>query len=206
MQTHDLDKGKGGTYFGLGRPEREIIGALHGLTGAEFRRRRAVQHESQRRSTAAGPAAPHLRSTGAALAGVVGGELAEPHRRCRVSKGQSERRRRAAAPRPSGSGEDGPTQRRNERGRSLSGDPGRPARLALLRSRYRLSAELAGPHSQSRGLPRCEGTGGVGVPKRRRSDVHHPSFAGRNRDLRVAGAGDEGPGDQTRGTCETSTR
>lgn len=32
MQTHDLDAGKGGTYFGLGRPEREIIGALHTLT------------------------------------------------------------------------------------------------------------------------------------------------------------------------------
>jgi beta-lactamase regulating signal transducer with metallopeptidase domain/5-hydroxyisourate hydrolase-like protein (transthyretin family) len=33
MQTHDLKKGKGGTYFDLGRPVREIIGALHGLTG-----------------------------------------------------------------------------------------------------------------------------------------------------------------------------
>ena len=36
MQTHDLSKGKGGTYFDLGRPVREIIGALHGLTGQNF--------------------------------------------------------------------------------------------------------------------------------------------------------------------------
>ena len=35
MQTHDLDKGKG-EHFGLGRPEREIIGALHGLTKQNF--------------------------------------------------------------------------------------------------------------------------------------------------------------------------
>jgi len=33
MQTHDLSPGKGGTYFDLGRPVREIIGTLHGLTG-----------------------------------------------------------------------------------------------------------------------------------------------------------------------------
>lgn len=33
MQKHDLDKGKtGGTHFGLGRPGREIVGALHELT------------------------------------------------------------------------------------------------------------------------------------------------------------------------------
>ncbi len=32
MQLHHLGKGKGGTYFDLGRPEREIIGALHELT------------------------------------------------------------------------------------------------------------------------------------------------------------------------------
>jgi 5-hydroxyisourate hydrolase-like protein (transthyretin family) len=36
MQTHDLDKGRGGTYFGLGRPVREISGALHRLTGQDF--------------------------------------------------------------------------------------------------------------------------------------------------------------------------
>jgi beta-lactamase regulating signal transducer with metallopeptidase domain len=36
MQTHDLNKGKGGTYFDLGRPVREIIGTLHGLTGQTF--------------------------------------------------------------------------------------------------------------------------------------------------------------------------
>jgi beta-lactamase regulating signal transducer with metallopeptidase domain/5-hydroxyisourate hydrolase-like protein (transthyretin family) len=36
MQTHDLDKGKRATYFSLGRPVREIIGALHGLTGKNF--------------------------------------------------------------------------------------------------------------------------------------------------------------------------
>jgi beta-lactamase regulating signal transducer with metallopeptidase domain/5-hydroxyisourate hydrolase-like protein (transthyretin family) len=36
MQTHHLDKGKGGTYFDLGRPVREIFGALHGLTGQNF--------------------------------------------------------------------------------------------------------------------------------------------------------------------------
>jgi hypothetical protein len=36
MQTHDLDKGKGGEYFDLGRPVREIVGALHGLTGQNF--------------------------------------------------------------------------------------------------------------------------------------------------------------------------
>ena len=36
MQTHDLDKRKGGTYFGLGRPQREIIGALNKLTGQDF--------------------------------------------------------------------------------------------------------------------------------------------------------------------------
>jgi len=36
MQTHDLDKGKRGTHFDLGRPEREIVGALHGLTRQDF--------------------------------------------------------------------------------------------------------------------------------------------------------------------------
>ena len=36
MQTHDLKQGKGGTYFDLGRPVREIIGTLHGLTGQAF--------------------------------------------------------------------------------------------------------------------------------------------------------------------------
>jgi hypothetical protein len=36
MQTHDLNPGKGGTYFDLGRPVREIDGALHGLTGRNF--------------------------------------------------------------------------------------------------------------------------------------------------------------------------
>jgi beta-lactamase regulating signal transducer with metallopeptidase domain/5-hydroxyisourate hydrolase-like protein (transthyretin family) len=36
MQTHDLDQGKGGTYFGLGTPEREIFGALHALTKQNF--------------------------------------------------------------------------------------------------------------------------------------------------------------------------
>jgi beta-lactamase regulating signal transducer with metallopeptidase domain len=33
MQTHDLNKGKGGSYFGLGRPVRELFGTLHVLTG-----------------------------------------------------------------------------------------------------------------------------------------------------------------------------
>ena len=33
MQTHDLDKGQGGTHFGLGRPVREVFGTLHSLTG-----------------------------------------------------------------------------------------------------------------------------------------------------------------------------
>ena len=33
MLTHDLRKEKGREYFDLGRPSREIIGALHGLTG-----------------------------------------------------------------------------------------------------------------------------------------------------------------------------
>src|ERR1700740_406739 len=32
MQTHHLSKGKGGTYFDLGRPVREVVGTLHGLT------------------------------------------------------------------------------------------------------------------------------------------------------------------------------
>src|SRR4029079_12024706 len=32
MQTHDLGPGKGGTHFDLGRPVREIVGALHRLT------------------------------------------------------------------------------------------------------------------------------------------------------------------------------
>ena len=36
MQTHDLDREKGGTYFDLGSPVREIIGTLHGLTGQDF--------------------------------------------------------------------------------------------------------------------------------------------------------------------------
>ena len=36
MQTHDLNRGKGGTYFDLGRPGREIVGTLHGLTGQDF--------------------------------------------------------------------------------------------------------------------------------------------------------------------------
>ena len=35
MQTHDLDQRKG-EHFGLGGPEREIIGALHALTGQNF--------------------------------------------------------------------------------------------------------------------------------------------------------------------------
>ena len=36
MQAHDLREGKGGTYFNLGRPEREIIAALHSLTAKKF--------------------------------------------------------------------------------------------------------------------------------------------------------------------------
>jgi beta-lactamase regulating signal transducer with metallopeptidase domain len=36
MLTHDLRKEKGREYFDLGRPVREIIGALHGLTGQHF--------------------------------------------------------------------------------------------------------------------------------------------------------------------------
>src|SRR5438876_1921774 len=33
MQTHDLRKTKGGMYFDLGRPVREIVATLHDLTG-----------------------------------------------------------------------------------------------------------------------------------------------------------------------------
>ncbi len=36
MQMHDLRKSKGGQYFDFGRPEREIIGALHELTKQDF--------------------------------------------------------------------------------------------------------------------------------------------------------------------------
>ena len=36
MLTHDLRKEKGREYFDLGRPVREIIGALHSLTGQHF--------------------------------------------------------------------------------------------------------------------------------------------------------------------------
>src|SRR4051794_21561322 len=36
MQAHDLNPGKGGTYFDLGRPGREIVGALRSLTGQGF--------------------------------------------------------------------------------------------------------------------------------------------------------------------------
>jgi beta-lactamase regulating signal transducer with metallopeptidase domain/5-hydroxyisourate hydrolase-like protein (transthyretin family) len=36
MQKHHLDKRVGGLYFDLGRPVREIIGALHGLSGQNF--------------------------------------------------------------------------------------------------------------------------------------------------------------------------
>jgi beta-lactamase regulating signal transducer with metallopeptidase domain/5-hydroxyisourate hydrolase-like protein (transthyretin family) len=36
MQAHDLNPGKGGTYFDLGRPGREIVGALRSLTGQDF--------------------------------------------------------------------------------------------------------------------------------------------------------------------------
>ncbi len=36
MQMHDLGEGTGGDYFDLGRPVREIFGALHGLTGQNF--------------------------------------------------------------------------------------------------------------------------------------------------------------------------
>ena len=37
MQQHDLHGGqRGGTYFRLGRPEREVAGALHKLTGQDF--------------------------------------------------------------------------------------------------------------------------------------------------------------------------
>ena len=36
MQTHGLESRMGGTYFNFGRPVREIIGALHTLTGQDF--------------------------------------------------------------------------------------------------------------------------------------------------------------------------
>lgn len=36
MQTHDLDPDTRPTYFDLGRPGREIVGALHGLTQQNF--------------------------------------------------------------------------------------------------------------------------------------------------------------------------
>src|SRR5262249_31284244 len=36
MQTHHLRGRKGGTHFDLGRPVREIVGALHRLTGQDF--------------------------------------------------------------------------------------------------------------------------------------------------------------------------
>ncbi len=36
MQTHDLDPGKEGDVFDLGRPVREVFGALHRLTGQDF--------------------------------------------------------------------------------------------------------------------------------------------------------------------------
>lgn len=36
MQAHDLDEGRGGTYFGFGRPVREVFGTLHLLTGQNF--------------------------------------------------------------------------------------------------------------------------------------------------------------------------
>jgi hypothetical protein len=36
MQAHDLNQGRGGTYFDLVRPVREIFGALHGLTRQSF--------------------------------------------------------------------------------------------------------------------------------------------------------------------------
>src|SRR5207237_4104716 len=31
-----FDRGNGGRYFDLGRPGREIVGTLHGLTGQDF--------------------------------------------------------------------------------------------------------------------------------------------------------------------------
>jgi hypothetical protein len=36
MQNHHLDKRTGGLYFDLGRPVREILGALHGLSKQDF--------------------------------------------------------------------------------------------------------------------------------------------------------------------------
>jgi beta-lactamase regulating signal transducer with metallopeptidase domain len=36
MQAHDLRKGQGGTYFDLGRPVREVIATLHGLSGQDL--------------------------------------------------------------------------------------------------------------------------------------------------------------------------
>ncbi len=36
MQKHDLSPGAGGQYFDLGRPVREIFGAIHRLTGKSF--------------------------------------------------------------------------------------------------------------------------------------------------------------------------
>jgi hypothetical protein len=36
MQAHDLSPEKGGAYFDLGRAVREIVGALHALTGKNF--------------------------------------------------------------------------------------------------------------------------------------------------------------------------
>ncbi len=36
MQLHDLDKDKREKHFGLGRPVREVFGALHKLTGQDF--------------------------------------------------------------------------------------------------------------------------------------------------------------------------
>ena len=202
MQTHDLDKGKGGTYFGLGRPVREIVGALHGLTGQNFDdaelfsmslsedpRRQVLQRRIYGRQAQRWQAwweANWRNFTDDAAYQKVNLNVAdEPLPPAPQALGKTARL----------SGE-------------WSGAVLSPAiqegqhAWHFLRSRYRLSAELAGPHSQRRGLPRCEATGGLGVPERRRFDVHHPSFAGRNRDLRVAGAGDESPGDRPAGLAK----
>jgi hypothetical protein len=184
MQTHDLDQGKG-EHFGLGRPEREIIGALHDLTGQNFEdaelfsmslsedpRRQILQRRVYRRQASAGRRG--------------GEELAEPHRRGRVSKVNLNV---ADEPLPALEAlEDGPTQRRNERGSSLSGDPGRAARLAFfdLDAGYRLNWPARIPKVEASAMR----ANWRWVSQTASIDVHHPSCAGRNRD-RIAGGGME---------------
>ena len=126
---------------------REIIAALHGLTGQNFQdaellgmclsevpRRQVLQRRIYRRHGEEWQAwwEANWRDYTADTA----------YQKVNLKVGDE-----PLPPASSGAGKDGPTQRRIDRRGSLSGDAGRPTRLARLRPRYRLWSQLAGAYS-----------------------------------------------------------